>query len=165
MTLLDVIFIVFGCIAIGSSLLMIFTLDVFRAAFLLLICLVSLAAIYVLMAANYLAVIQLLIYAGGVVVLLAFGIMLTNRSNTGSFKTSNHLIIPGLIVGIALPILFYRLFKGLNYVDTGNIPADQVSFMGKVFITDYLIAFELIAFLLLVVLVGAALYSKKSSET
>lgn len=160
----EIAFLVFGLLTCGSAIAMIFTRNIFRGAFLLLICLVSLAGIYVLLSSNYLAVVQLLIYAGGVVVLLSFGIMITKRSDQGGFSTSHHLIIPGILVFILLNGLFFRIFRGLGFTRYITPHEKQVEFIGRVFITDYLLAFELVAFLLLVALVGAALYAKKSSE-
>ncbi len=141
---------------------MTFTNNVFRAAFLLLICLVSVAGIYVSLQANLLAVVQLLVYAGGVVVLLSFGIMLSNRSRTGIIMSENHLIIPGLLSGLGFFIYF------LLNIERGEIEyaaySSTVKDIGEAFMTDYLLLFEVIGFLLLVVLIGASLYSGTSSK-
>lgn len=165
MNLSDIVFIVFGFLTVVSAISLIFTKDVFRGAFLLLICLISLAGIYVLLSSNYLAVVQLLIYGGGIVVLLSFGIMLTSRLKGGGFKTRHHLIFPAIVVFFGLAWFFYNLFDGLAFTRQITQEERQIEFIGTVFITDYLLSFELIAFLLLVALIGAALYAKKSSES
>jgi NADH-quinone oxidoreductase subunit J len=162
MNSLEIVFYFFVGLSGLSAALMTLTNNVFRAAFLLLICLVSIAGIYVSLQANLLAVVQLLVYAGGVVVLLSFGIMLSNRSKTGIIMSENHLVIPGILSGFGFFIYF------LLNIRQGKIEfakySSTVKDIGEAFMTDYLLLFEVIGFLLLVVLIGASLFSATSSK-
>jgi NADH-quinone oxidoreductase subunit J len=165
MSIFSILFFLFGSIAIASALGILAVRNVIYAAFLLVVCLVSLAGIYVLFNATYLAVVQLLVYAGGVIILLAFGIMITNRSFGNRLLSGHHLFFPGVLAFIGLLFLLVTIYVRFNEYD--SLPASNVTdipTLGKLFMTDYILAFELIAYLLLVVLVGASYLAKASQE-
>lgn len=145
---------------------LIFTKNIIRAAFALVISLLGLAAMYVLLHAELMAVVQILIYAGGVIVLLVFGIMLTKRiSNDGVFSEHRNPILSGLLALILFGLLAKLILSsGLTWQQTTGHELDQVYTIGVLFLTDYLLAFEIIAFLLLVALVGSAYLAKKSGN-
>lgn len=162
MSLEIILFWVFAGIVVLSAGYMLFTNNVLYAAYSLVLCLVSVAAIYVLFKAEFLAVVQLLVYAGGVIVLLAFGIMLTNRK-VGSNPTSDfHLVFPAVLIagGFILvgSLLAYQLKPSVLVADHGSNLA--IASIGEALVTTYLIPFELIGYLLLVVLVGASYLAK-----
>lgn len=160
MSLLNILFILFGIIALGSAIGILVTRNVIHAAFLLVVCLISFAALYVLYGAIYLAVVQLLVYAGGIVVLLSFGIMLTSRFG-GRLVTSNHLLLPGAIMLTGFIFLCAYFFMEIEPLKgEAQSSDDQIQQIGLLFMTDYLMAFELVAYLLLVVLVGASYLAK-----
>ena len=155
----------FGLLIFISGLSLIFTKNLIYAAFLLALCLLSISGLYIVYNANFLAVIQILIYAGGVLILLAFGIMLTNRSPEGKVSVRNHLLFYGALVTLSMSLIVYELMDFPSilvhdfYQTTG-----QIREIGVRFLTQYILAFELIAYLLLVVLVGASYLGKKSQH-
>ena len=155
----------FGLLIFISGLSLIFTKNLIYAAFLLALCLLSISGLFIVYNANFLAVIQILIYAGGILILLAFGIMLTNRSPEGKVSVRNHLLFYGTLVTLSMSLLVYELMDSPSilvhdfYRTTG-----QIREIGVRFLTQYILAFELIAFLLLVVLVGASYLGKKSQH-
>lgn len=158
-------FMIFGGLAVLGALFMIWTKNVIHGAYGLAVVLLSVAGLFVLLNAVYLAVVQMFMYAGGVVVLLVFGIMLTNRSKEGAPVTGHHNLLPAIVLIGALLVFVVRviLSSSLSWNES-DVPNDQVKEIGQLFITDYLLAFEIIAILLLAVLVGAAYLGKKSSE-
>ena len=155
----------FGLLIFISGSSLIFTKNLIYAAFLLALCLLSISGLYIVYNANYLAVIQILIYAGGVLILLAFGIMLTNRSPEGKVRVRNHLLFYGAFVTLSISLLVYELmdFSSILVHDFYQT-AGQIREIGVRFLTQYILAFELIAYLLLVVLVGASYLGKKSQH-
>jgi NADH:ubiquinone oxidoreductase subunit 6 (subunit J) len=163
---IEVLFFVFAGVIVLGVLALIFSRLVIHAAFILVAIMVSLAGIYILFGAEYLAVVQLLVYAGGIVVLLAFGIMLTQQVKEGATPSGFHLLFPGLLIGVTIA---FTLAKSLtNSAESLSIRASTtiekpVRAIGFLFMTDYLLAFEMIAYLLLVVLVGASFYAKQSA--
>ena len=162
----SLLFLVFGVILIGATLLMVLTKNVIHGAYGLAVVLLCVAALFVLLNAEFLAVIQLFMYAGGVVVLLIFGIMITNRKTNGPPITSHVNVFIGSLVSLVFFLIIGKLLMESEIAwASKEITTDQVSQIGKLLMTDHLIAFELIALLLLAVLVGAALLAKKSNES
>ena len=155
----------FGLLIFLSGLTLIFTENLIYAAFLLALCLLSIAGFYVIYNASFLAVIQILIYAGGILILIAFGIMLTNRSPDGKVTVGYHLLFFGSLVTLGMALLIYVLV-GSSTIGSQEVlqTTGQVKEIGIRFLTQYILAFELIAFLLLVVLVGASYLGKKSQH-
>ena len=161
----SLLFFISGSIAVVAMGFMIYTRNVIHGAYGLATILLSLAALFVLLNASYLAVVQLFMYAGGVVVLLVFGIMITNRKSKGAPLTSHRSIwMSCLTVGALLFIILQLTFDENFLWNKSVFEGDQTKLIGKVFLTDQLVAFELIAVLLLSVLVGAAFLAKKSSS-
>ncbi|MEQ9405545.1 MAG: NADH-quinone oxidoreductase subunit J [Cyclobacteriaceae bacterium] len=139
--------------------------NVVHAAYALALVLVSLAGIYVMLNSELLAVVQILLYAGGVVILLVFGVMLTNRLRNGKLLThSGNTFVAALISVSVFASLLYLIDK-IPLMSLGNSEAgNQIGQLGVSFLTDHLVAFELIAFILLVALVGASYLAKMSSD-
>jgi NADH-quinone oxidoreductase subunit J len=150
-----------GIVALGA-LGMLITRNIIYAAYLLVTTLLGIAGLYVLLGAEFLAVVQLLVYAGGVVVLLAFGIMITNRTNKKQLLTSHHLLLPGFLVFLGMVSVLVALGGRLRWSAPTSVGDTGVAVFGTLFMTDYLLAFEIIAYILLVALVGAAYFAKVS---
>src|SRR5207253_2250665 len=86
MSIQQIVYYFFLFLAAGSALGILFIKNVFKGALLLLICLLSIASLYVFMFAEFVAVTQIMIYAGGVVIVIIFGIMLTTRLSGEALK-------------------------------------------------------------------------------
>ncbi len=163
---LDVLFYVFAAMTGLPLIYLVFTKNIIRAAFAFTVSLLGLAAIYVLLNADFMAAVQIMIYAGGIVVLLIFGVMLTKRTTTWGVFTEHHFVIPAiLVVGAMMAFLVKAILDAGKSWQAGGVSAlAQTKKIGVLYLTDHLIAFELIAFLLLVALVGAAFLAKKADQ-
>lgn len=156
----------FGLMIVVPVLYLVFTSDIIRAAFALVVTLLGLAAMYVLLNAELMAVVQILIYAGGVIVLLIFGIMLTRRIGTDGVFSGHR----NVVLGAGLSFVFFAMLvrwigsSGLQWTASPDQEVDQVRTIGIAFLTDHLVAFEIVAYLLLVALVGAAYLAQKSNN-
>ncbi len=161
----SIFFFVFAGLAVLATGFMMFTRNVIHAAYGLALVILCLAALYVLLNAEFLAVVQIFMYAGGVVVLLVFGIMLTNRDRKGPPITGHRQIVLSSLItlGLFAILLKVTLGEGLQWARQ-TIEHDQTQEIGIIFLTDHLLAFELIAMLLLMALVGAAFLAKRASE-
>ena len=162
----DVFTAFFGLMVVVPVLYLLFTKNIIRAAFAFVISLLGLAATYVLLHAELMAVVQIMIYAGGVIVLLIFGIMLTKRGSDEGVFTQHRSVVLGSAVCTVFFLLLtkWTLSSGLTWSNAEVSGMDQVRKVGVLFLTDHLIAFEVIAFLLLGALVGAAFLAKKSGN-
>lgn len=157
----------FAGLIVLSALVILFTRNVLYAAFSLLLTFLGIAAVYVLAGADFLAVTQILVYVGGILVLMIFGVMLTNKIAGQPVRTQHHNQFWGLIVG---GTLFYLLAKSLLASNVSTSPWMQkqdlvqtstVQPLGIQLMSDYIFPFELTGILLLVALVGAAYVAQR----
>lgn len=156
---------VFTVITVLPLIYILATRNVIRAVFSLAFSFLGLAGLYVLMQAEFMAVVQLLIYAGGIIVLMVFGLMLTKTTLDQGFITSHRYPILGSLITLAL-VITLSILATQSHFKTGDLAVghDPIYQIGRLYLTDFIIAFEVVAFLLLVALVGASYLAKKSSE-
>lgn len=149
----------FSAITAISAVSMIFVRNVFYGALLLIVCLLSLAGIYVLSFAEFVAVTQILIYAGGILVVIIFGIMLTAKISGKPLMVSHANAFGGLLVsGVLLVVLIYFLTQQ-NFASSSPEIAHQYSQMNRIgigFMSDFVLPFEVAGILLLMALIGAS---------
>lgn len=167
----SVIYYVFAFLAAAFGLFMVLTKNVLYAALSLLICLLSLAAIYVCLFADFAAIAQLMIYVGGVLVLIIFGIMLSLKSGDAS-ETSPSLNLKksaGLATLVLAGILFLIFTSNLTALPglEKTQPAilnqkTSIYCLGIEFMTTFALPFEVASLILLAALVGAAYLSAGS---
>ncbi len=165
--------ILFGLLIIISSVYLWFTSNILYAAFSLLITFLGLSALYALLGADFLAVTQIVIYVGGVLILLIFGVMLTHPSEPNQMpKTETNIkkgsiLIAILCFGILMRSIFLTNFEKLPWIQKAQaqqeyIQSSTIPHLGVRLMTDYLLPFELIGILLLVALIGATLLAGKN---
>lgn len=163
MDLFTIIFYLFAAVAIGSAIIVVFSRNIVRSAFALLFTLVSVAAFYVLMMADFVGIVQLLLYVGGILVLIIFGVMLTNRQvsvdiREGTVQTLPALVISSMIGGILAGAIWGAVWPSTS---ADGPTAASAPAIGELFLTSYLLPFEIASVLLLVALVGAALMARR----
>jgi NADH:ubiquinone oxidoreductase subunit 6 (subunit J) len=163
MTLLAFIFYFFELLAALSAVYILFTRNVLYAALLLIICLLSLAGIYIMTGAEFLGVSQILIYAGGVLVLIIFGIMVTGKVAGKPLAADGKNLFLGISVGLGfLSLLSYSLYvTPFTFLPPRADHEQQhhIEQTGMLIMSDYVAPFELAGILLLISLVGAAVIS------
>lgn len=121
-----------------------------------------LAGLFVLLHAFFLAAVQILVYAGAVMVLFLFVIMLLDLPAEERRKVKKTGIVLGLIsVGAILAIIMRSLLQSPLNPDPAPTLEGSTIPLGKLLFTQYLLPFEIISLLLLVAMVGAILLSKK----
>ncbi len=113
--------------------------------------------VYFLLAANFLGAIQLIVYVGGTLILLIFGVMLTSKSPWARFEPpSSELFAATLVCGTLLGCLMWVLQGTAWYAGKGAMPGASVADLGRRLLTVYLVPFEVAGVLLMIVMVGAA---------
>ncbi|WP_462248800.1 NADH-quinone oxidoreductase subunit J family protein [Ekhidna sp.] len=138
--------------------------NIIHAAYALALTLISVAGIYVLLSAELLAVVQIMLYAGGVVILLVFGVMMTNRLRGEDVVSGSRNRLVSAIISLALFLFFVFTISNTDFNDSQVHDSDQIDKIGISFLTDHIVAFELVAFVLLVALVGASYLAKMASD-
>lgn len=156
MSVVNIIFYFFMALTAVSALGIVFSKNVFKSALLLLVSLLSIAAIYVLSFAEFVGVTQILIYAGGILVVIIFGIMLTTKISGRPLVVDNTHIFSGAAAGITLFVLLIWNLPSLPTQGADTLPAENISVIGLRIMSDYSLPFEVAGFLLLIALVGAA---------
>ena len=155
----------FSILAIASALFILFSRNLIYAAFALFMAFLGVAALYVLAGADFLAVTQIMVYVGGILVLLIFGIMLTQKTNKEAISsTPNRIEIPltriiwGFLVGSGAFVFLSYIILSSQFKMTGNIISSKstIQTIGVELMTSHLLPFEIAAILLLVALIGAA---------
>jgi NADH-quinone oxidoreductase subunit J len=127
------------------------------------------AVVYVLLAAEFLAVIQILVYAGGIVVLYLFVVMLVSLRFGPDAQLDTRrqsrlgFIVAALMLAEISAILVYSAARPASAVASAPAPAPggNTEIIGMLLYTDYLVPFELTSMLLLVAMIGAILLAKK----
>jgi NADH-quinone oxidoreductase subunit J len=166
MQLYDILFFLFALITVASASVVVFARNVIYAAFALLFTFVGVAALYALLFADFLAVTQILVYVGGILVLLLFGLMLTNKIVTVELKTGTIHAVPALlivaVVAGTFAGLFYATWKGVGVPTTG--PVTTTATLGEMLMTTYMLPFEVASVILLVALIGAATMARRAQK-
>ena len=133
----------------------------------LLFTLFGVAGLYVFLFADFLAATQVVIYVGGILVLIIFGVMLTNKIDKPVIESvSSNKIIGVLISSFIFTILSIIVIQTKwPIIDTATSGPSTVELIGRLILGKYLLPFELISILLLAALVGAALLARKKTIT
>jgi NAD(P)H-quinone oxidoreductase subunit 6 len=157
----------FGILAvmmIGTALGVVLLTNIVHSAFLLAGVFISIAGLYILLNADFVAAAQILVYVGAVNVLILFAIMLVN-------KQENYTELPGRLVRkVATAVVCFGLFALLGTMvlitpwslDTTSPPIENtIVALGEHFFSDYLLPFELASVLLLMAMVGAIILARR----
>jgi NADH-quinone oxidoreductase subunit J len=163
-----VTFYLFAAVAMLFSLVILFTKNVLYAAFSLVIVFFSLAGIYILLGAPFVGVTQVLVYIGGVIVFIIFGVMLTTRLNDQQVLSETHNRWVGYGIGMMLLVGYSLMIGRIDFQQLQpSLAAENggdVARIGTLLMSDYLIPFELSGILLLIALIGATVIAGRRKE-
>jgi len=158
------LFLTFAAIAVGCALNLVLQTHPISSALSLVGVMVSLAILYLLLGGEFIAMAQIIVYAGAIMVLFVFTIMLLN---TGAEKRNKS----ALRTAVALPLLFSMVGLGSYFVATQAPKSVAVNFgsfaggspyaFGKALFTSYLLPFEVTSVLILIAIIGAVVLAKK----
>jgi len=165
MTISDLIFVIVAFVTVGSAAVVVLSRSLIYSAFALLFTFFGVAIIYVLLGADFLAATQVLIYVGGILILLLFGVMLTHKLYDLNLKTETIQILPGMLISFAV---FVSLALVATHTQWNVVPAKErvptTEAIGRSFMNEYLLPFEIASILLLVALIGAAMLVRRRTN-
>ena len=191
----DIVFWILSVMAIGGALGVVLVPDLFRAALLLIIVFIAVAGFFILLSAEFLAVVQVLIYVGAIAILIIFAIMLTRDVQRGNLP--NRLQIPAVVFAVLLLSALVAVVvdtkweflpadqqERVELVQTSAVttltgevltdegittPEDQAEVqqagLADLLISDYVLPFEAVSVLLLAALIGALVLVRPSPGT
>ena len=161
MTLEVVTFWGLAVLLIGSALAVVLTKNLFHSVLYLALSLVATAGVFLALEAEFLAAVQLLLYAGGVVTIVVFAIVVTERLVGDRITQTSRHIVTGLVLAGALLLGVLRFLRGADLpVERPVIAVDVTRVIGQVLLTEFVLPFELLAVLLLVGLLGALYFAR-----
>jgi NADH-quinone oxidoreductase subunit J len=163
--LIPIVFYVFAVMIVASAIVVVKSKKVMYAAFALLFTFFGVAGLYVLLNADFLAVTQIMIYIGGILVLIIFGVMLTTKitgvdvkeGTMGKVQAGLALLVVA-IIGITLIIVYNNVEWAMEVSPEVKGTIEPI---GRLLLTDYLLAFEAASVLLLIAIIGAALIARR----
>ncbi|MBI4042756.1 MAG: NADH-quinone oxidoreductase subunit J [Deltaproteobacteria bacterium] len=163
----DVAFALFASIAVLGGLLVVFLPNILHAAFSLIVSFFGVAGLYVLLSADFVAVIQVLLYIGGVVILIVFAVMLSDRTDVApdqKKRTWWTKRVAALCVGALVLALLYVSVMTTEWREGAAQLVDQrttIYSLGNLLLTDYLLPFEIASILLLGALIGSIVIARQ----
>ncbi|HSC77315.1 MAG TPA: NADH-quinone oxidoreductase subunit J [Candidatus Acidoferrales bacterium] len=164
MTAEAILFFVFAGLAVIGALNLVLQRHPIHSALSLILVMVSLAVLYLLLGAEFIAAIQIIVYAGAIMVLFVFVIMLLNAGEEEHTNWSRMARYFGLPVAVVLLLelgwLLYRSWPGDTLVQSDRM-VGRTAAVGQLLFRDYVLPFELTSILILVAILGAVVLAKK----
>ena len=157
----NIVFYVIASLIIIASLFLATTKNPIYGACYLMIVLLAVAGLYAMYGSHYMVAVQVLVYAGGIIVLISFIIMLVNKGHEGYGVSISNSKWVGYLIGAGLFLVLLRFqndFSGISNI------SGQIRTIGIALMSSNLIAFEWIAYLLLVVLIGAVFLANQNNQ-
>lgn len=163
MDLFAVVFYLFAILIIGSAGVMVFSKNIVHSAFALMFTLGGLAVFYGLLYAGFVAVTQLLVYVGGILVLILFGVMLTTQGFFEKVKTRTVNLLPSTLFAAVVGALLIFVFVTTDWILV-PMQGDEVSMtgLGELLLTDFMLPFQVAGVLLLLAIIGAVLMAART---
>lgn len=144
-----------------SALYIAFTQSLVRSVFALFFTLFGVGAVYAFLEVDFLAVIQVLVYVGGIAVLILFAVMLSKRPFRPGVFGSKKRVTGAFMISLLIFLTLTHFIDKLPEVREGVLNASVAESVGMELLTRYLIQFEIVTVVLLAVLVGSALLIRK----
>ena len=156
------IFALIAAVTVGSAMMVAFSRNIIYSAFSLLGTFAGVAGLYIFLGADFVAAVQLLIYVGGILVLILFAVMLTHRITDVEITNRAAGRIPALVVTAVFVYLLVEAIRETPWVKAKQIVyAATTGTIGDLFLDSYLLPFELASLVLLAAMIGAVVISRK----
>ena len=161
MTLEMVAFWSFAVVLAGAGLAVVLSKNLFHSVLWLALALTATAGVFLMLDAEFIAGVQILLYAGGVVTVVVFAIVVTERLVGERLSQTNRGVVSGALVAIALLVV---IVNTLMQRELPSTPLPQLSditrLMGEQVLTTFVLPFELLALLMLVAMLGAIYFAR-----
>lgn len=163
-----VLFFLFAGLAIACAVSMVYHKNPLYSAISLVGVFISLSCIYVTLAAPFIAAVQILIYAGAIMVLVVFVIMLLNLEEDRPLNRLRYLYALGGGLGVILLaqtfFIFYAVMKAPNHVVDPNTTAGKTMDIGRAMYSEYLLPVEIVGVLLMMAVIGAVILARRLAQ-
>lgn len=140
---------------VGAAFAVVALPRIVHAALSMVVFFLTIAGVYALLGAEFIAAVQIIIYVGAVTVLFLFAIMLTHRSYAPDSNPPNRQWAVAGVVALAVLGMLLLALSSANWALGGQLPADTTPKLGELLLTQYFLPFEAAAVLLLAAMIGA----------
>ena len=152
----DLLFFFFSGLILACSLFVAFSKNIIHAAFALLGVFAGVAGLYGLLSANFLAAVQILVYVGGVLIIILFAIMLTRGIQDARRSNPSNGLVPAGIIGVIVAAVLVAIAVGFPWKSQAPVEVGStVPGIGDALLGRFLIPFEILSVVLLAALIGA----------
>ena len=151
-------------ITLGSALMVVMSQQLLYSAIALLFTLFGVAGLYIFMWADFMAGVQIVIYIGGILVLLIFGIMLTNKISSVNISHTSLQRRVGAVITLGVLGFLIPMITNTSWLQiSSEEPAQTADSIGRLLMMEYLLPFEVASLLLLGALISAAMLSRNTN--
>jgi NADH-quinone oxidoreductase subunit J len=158
-----ILFLAFGAVCVGGAVNLLVQRHPINSALSLIAVMAALAGEYLLLGAEFVAAVQVIVYAGAIMVLFVFTIMLLNageEEKTGGSRVAIILGVPGMLLGSLLLAWVVLRHSGTEAVAAGALPGDPQT-IGMLLFHEFLLPFEITSILILIAIMGAVVLASK----
>ena len=165
MSIVLIIFCVLAAITLATAFLTIFSRNPIHSAIYLVICFFSIAGHYLLLNAQFLAIVHIIVYSGAIMILFLFTIMLMNLNKEDEVHKPRITRLGAIVSFCLVCLVLIAIFTNSKpivgeYVATGE-DYQSINVLGKILLNEYMVPFEFASILLLIAMIGTVLLSKK----
>jgi NADH-quinone oxidoreductase subunit J len=165
MSVLLIIFCVLAAITLSTAFLTVFSRNPIHSAIYLVICFFSVAGHYLLLNAQFLAIVHIIVYSGAIMILFLFTIMLMNLNKENEVHKPRITRLGAIVSFCLVCLILIAIFINSKpiageYIATGE-DYQSIKVLGKILLNEYMVPFEFASILLLVAMIGTVLLSKK----
>ena len=165
MSILLILFCVLAAITLSTAFLTVFSRNPIHSAIYLVICFFSVAGHYLLLNAQFLAIVHIIVYSGAIMILFLFTIMLMNLNKENEVHKPRITRLGAIVSFCLVCLILIAIFINSKpiageYIATGE-DYQSINVLGKILLNEYMVPFEFASILLLVAMIGVVLLSKK----
>ena len=158
----DLVFILLALLTIVPAVWVVFSRNIVHAGFALLFTLFGAAGLYAYMGADFIAVTQIMVYIGGVLVLVLFTVMMTRVPDGKRPRFGLDRYVPAAVFGLAVFALIYKTITSVQWNASKTEALPTVAEIGTNFMTNYIFPFEYVSLVLLSAMIGAAILIREA---
>jgi NADH-quinone oxidoreductase subunit J len=158
------IFFFLSALALFSAIMTVFSRNLVHSILFLILCFFAIAGHYLLLSAEFLAIVNIIVYAGAIMVLFLFAVMLLNLNKTKQIKLTSLNLFTSVISGsLLLLVLVAAVKRSTEVLVPVELSPDfgSIKFLGKILFTDYILPFEISSVLFLSAMIGSIILIKK----
>lgn len=157
-----IVFIIASLVALGAALRVVTGKNVFHNALFMVLSFIGVAALYVLLEAEFLAVMQILVYVGAISILIIFAVMLSRRLMAeDQTQRNSQWWIAALVSAALFLVMGFMLIKAAWPQVVHELPSDVIASLGESLMGPYVLPFEVASLILLVALVGSIMIARE----